>query len=248
MPYPYDPMNLDEQDEYIRRAIAQMLEPDPLTLRSAQIDSTMYTPQSVARNFGIPMDNSGNYSRPDMVAGIFNSLNNKPAQIEYNVPRSAQFPQQNLQTAGAMMGIQQQAQMNPLELEQAQAVTGLSKAKATEAEARAAKEQHLASLDPMKTRVAESVLENIGKLQQTRLRAQQNPGIVMQEVGVTTPQDLERWFTQQENYYKSWLQALGIQAPDLTGGAAMPAPAPAAPVGGGGGGSRVDNFLKKYGG
>jgi hypothetical protein len=233
-PNPWDQNQGNQQDQdYIKSVIQQLLQSDPQRLRGMTIDTTMSTPQSVARNYGIGMDQNGNYANPGAVAGIYQAMN-QPPQPEYAPPTAAQYPAANLQAASALQGIQgsqqqlgQQAQMAPLQLQEAQAKLAQQQAQTQLTQSQARYQEALANFPPAKAQALHYALgtwdrneQNLTKLATAASSPQQAMAFLLNNgENVTSPEQAKSLIDQQ---YKNALanrqriaQSVKKIAPDI---------------------------------
>jgi hypothetical protein len=246
---------------YIDAAVQSLLQPDRPQLRGATMDTAMWTPMSVERNFGPSgFDRFGNPQtlNPEQAALLYDKLSNRPVDLEYNLPRSADYPKENLQAATDLQEFGQNQEMNPLRLRQAEAQTRKTEGEAALAEA-------TAQLTPTKQKLADSFLDALrtamaGQDRISAARAQAKNDIVgaMTQYNMKTPEALWAWFDQQQEFARSQMSSIGralksilpdIDLEGLIGGTSTQPGGAGEPRGGPPGLSKAgQNLLNRYGG
>lgn len=240
---------------YIDEAVQSLLQPDRPQLRGATMDTTRWTPMAVERNFG---PSSSAQLNPQITALLYDKLSNRPVDLEYNLPRSADYPKENLQAATDLQEFGQNQEMNPLRLRQAEAQTRKTEGEAALAEA-------TAQLTPTKQKLADSFLDALrtamaGQDRISAARAQAKNDIVgaMTQYNMKTPEALWAWFDQQQEFARSQMSSIGralksilpdIDLEGLIGGTSTQPGGAGEPRGGPPGLSKAgQNLLNRYGG
>lgn len=243
--YPWNPQpsgGTDDQLSYLQNLVNQLTQSDPLRFRGANIDTTMYTPMSVERNW---TPSGGAVLNPGFAANLYGAITQRQAnpQIDYAPPLSASYP--NLQAAGQAQQLYQQQAAFPgqLEMQQAQveneqALASLNRAKAEDPFG--AKDKQAAAIVAAKQRDE----NEINRLTEAISRAQSGSNALAQQILANDPsftgmqgdpiQALQTRIAYLQRNLKGYEKAMSdLQAGNS--GSAYSTMVAAPPAGGGGG-------------